>query len=123
MRVAPIIQTHLSVNHLPKCVSRVQNTRNVTAKNISFNGVNWGGTLGSVIGTFAGIGIGALATVATGGLAAPIILGMAGAAVGGIGGDVINSKINSSSKPDPGNGGSGGSDIDSEFEKARLNNY
>ena len=73
--------------------------------NISFKGWKWGGTVGSVIGTLAGVGLGAIATVATGGLAAPLLLGMGGAVAGGIGGDAIQQKIDDnyphdSSSPD-----------------------
>ena len=62
---------------------------------VSFkNKIRWGGAIGCVVGTLAGVGLGTIATIATGGLAAPLILGMAGCAAGGIGGDVIDSKIN-----------------------------
>ncbi len=58
----------------------------------NFKGWKWGGTLGSTIGTFAGIGLGAVATLASGGLMAPLLLGCAGCAVGGIAGDVLQAK-------------------------------
>lgn len=63
-------------------------------ENINFKGkVRLGGTIGSVVGTLAGVGIGAIATVATGGLAAPLLLGAAGCAAGAISGDIIDHKI------------------------------
>lgn len=63
-------------------------------ENVSFKG--WGGTIGSIVGTIAGVGIG----IATGGLAAPLLIGMAGCASGAITGDVIQSKRDSNYKND-----------------------
>lgn len=64
------------------------------SENINFKGkVRLGGTIGSVVGTLAGVGLGAIATVATGGLAAPLLLGAAGCAAGAISGDIIDHKV------------------------------
>ncbi|MBR6126594.1 hypothetical protein IKQ21_02820 [bacterium] len=106
----------------------VSNTRKIrhanalyTTDGTSFCGsVKWGGAIGSVVGTFAGIGIGALATIATGGLAAPLILGMAGAAVGGVGGDAIDSKIRKSYPHDE---DTGNSDTSLDVEGMKWTNY
>ena len=125
MRIHPVIRAHILSNSVPRYVSKVNQNNYVTEYNMSFGGkVNWYGAIGTVIGTFAGIGLGAIATIATGGLAAPIIAGMAGAAAGGIGGSALDNKINKNdSESSPGNGGCGGDDVDSDYENARMNNY
>lgn len=62
--------------------------------NVNFSGkARYGGSIGSIVGTLAGIGLGAIATAATGGLAAPLLLGTLGCASGAIGGDIIDHKI------------------------------
>ena len=65
---------------------------------VSFKGRGWGGTIGSIFGTLAGVGFGAIATVATGGLAAPLLTvglsAIAGTTAGAIGGDIIEGKLN-----------------------------
>ena len=123
MRINPISLAHIPTNNVPRSTAAMLYKReSMTKQNLSF-GASWGGAIGTLIGTFAGVGLGVIATVATGGLAVPIIAGMAGAAAGGIGGDILDNKIKKDSKQPPGNGGSGGEDVDTAFENARLNNY
>ena len=124
MKISPIIRARISTNCVQRSIFTENKNNYVSDNNLSFGGkVNWGGAIGSVVGTLAGIGLGAIATVATGGLAVPIIAGMAGAAAGGIGGSAINDKINKNSSSSSDDRDNVGADLDSEFEKARMNNY
>ena len=123
MRVYSIAQdlyfNKSSVQRVKNCKSNVK-----TVAEPSFKASGWGGTIGSLVGTFAGIGIGTLATIATGGLAAPLLIGMAGAAAGGIGGDMIEDKIDKKSPTPPkGNGDDLGGYTDSAYDDYRFNNY
>ena len=97
MRVCPIgcVQRTMTSSRVQNRIHEVapqppENTENAP----SFKGIRWGGAIGSVIGTFAGIGLGAVATIATGGLAVPFFAGVIDCTAGGIGGDMLDAKYN-----------------------------
>ena len=98
MRVSPI-------NCVPRTVVRnsMQNKIHETVpqpvenadNTVSFKGmIKWGGTIGSILGTFAGIGVGAVATIVSGGMLAPLLGAAIGCTAGGIGGDMLDAKYN-----------------------------
>ena len=97
MRVNPISCTpiHVVRNSVQNKVNEksYQISKNNSSA-VSFNGIRWGGAIGGIVGTCAGIGIGAIATIASGGLLAPVLIGTIGGTAGAIGGDMIDAKIN-----------------------------